>query len=330
MIATRDIDALCAALRRDLADGSQITDLRPVTTGHSNETYVIEGLERVLRLPPVNTPLMTAHGIVTQARIYAELGAAADGPPVPRIFHVCDDTSVVGAPFFVMEQVAGDSVNDYRLPLWFKAVTAAARAQMCGEWIDAIGGLGRLASLRSLGLPVAPQDEARRWRKIGERVEFSGLVEQLDRLLSLPAACSGPASPVHGDCKLANMMFADGHLSAVLDWELGYNGEPLSDLGYLLYFFASATHGAALASREAGMFQRAQVIDAWERSSGRSAEGIAWYEALAVGKMTAILAEGYHNYATGQTEDERFAYFRLKRDENLTILTRIVDAMTDR
>lgn len=324
---SRDIAVLRDTLARYLPEGCRISALQPLATGHSNETYVIEGLDSILRLPPATASLLEAHGIMTQARIYEELRQRPGAPPAPGIRHICEDAGVLGDPFFVMERVPGASVNDYQLPEWFTSTTDEVRGLMCEQWVAAIAGIARLAPLRALGAQVSPQDEVRRWQAIAASASCPELVSLFDRLLGVPAPCSGPASPVHGDCKLANMMFADGRLSAVLDWELGYNGEPLSDLGYLLYFFANAAHPPALASREPGMWTRAQVIPAWESGSGRSAGGVEWYEVAATGKMAAILAQGYNLYASGQTDDTRFLRFRDKLVLNMKIMEAMLPAI---
>jgi aminoglycoside phosphotransferase (APT) family kinase protein len=316
----RDLNVLREALVKGVPEGARITGLVPLTTGHSNDTFLVEGLDQILRLPPTPAAWLAAHGVIVQARVYEEVGKAAGGPPVPKIFHVGEDVGLLGAPFFLMERVAGESVNDYNLPDWFMAAPNAARAAMCADWIAAIAGIARLRPLAAFGGPISPEQEARRWRQIAVNADCAELVGLFDRLLARPARLSGPSSPVHGDCKIANMMFSDGRLSAVLDWELGYNGEPLSDLGYLLYFFESDAHEAALASRAPGMWKRDQVIAAWEAGSGRSASGVEWYEASAIGKIAAILLQGLHFYQSGHTDDPRFLRFKVKLEENMAIL----------
>ena len=94
------------------------------------------------------------------------------------------------------------------------------------------------------------------------------------------------------------MMFVDGRISAVLDWEFAYNGEPLSDLGYLLYFFASDFHGPTRPTRLSGMWTRDQVIAAWEQASGRSAAGVAWHEAAQIARVSAMIVTAANQFAS--------------------------------
>jgi aminoglycoside phosphotransferase (APT) family kinase protein len=321
---TRDLSALQKALAAHLPDGARLTGVSPLTTGHSNETFVLEGLGQILRMPPSEAPLLKAHDVIVQARVYQEVGAARGAPPVPKILHVCEDAGLVGAPFFIMECVAGDSVDDYQLPGWFTSASDETRVGMCADWVDAVARLAKLKPLTAFGAALPPEQEALRWRAQAHAAEGVELVALFDRLLSFPAPLSGPVSPVHGDCKIANMMFAGGRLTAVLDWELGYNGEPLCDLGYLLFFFANDVHPPARASRASGMWQREQVIAAWQAGSGRSARGVEWYEVLALGKMVSILLKGYHLFVSGRTNDERFLRFKPKVDENTLIMEQML------
>lgn len=321
---TRNLSELRKALAAYLPNGAGLTGLAPLTTGHSNETLVLEGLDQILRLPPSQTPLLEAHNVIVQARVYEEIGAAQGAPPVPRIFHVCEDAGPLGAPFFVMERAAGDCVDDYQLPDWFTNASDETRSGMCADWVDAVGRLATLKPLKVFGAAVSPEQEALRWRALALAADGGEVVALFDRLLSTPPPSSGAISPVHGDCKIANMMFADGRLTAVLDWELGYNGEPLSDLGYLLFFFANDVHPPGRASRVSGMWEREQVIAAWQDASGRSARGVEWYEVLALGKMVTILLKGYHLFVSGQTDDQRYLRFKPKVDENTLIMEQMV------
>jgi aminoglycoside phosphotransferase (APT) family kinase protein len=317
---TRDLDAIRSTLVRVLPEGSRITGLTPLATGHSNETYLIAGLDQILRLPPAADALLEGHGVVAQARIYDELAKVPGGPPVPRIRLICEDPGVLGDPFFVMDKVAGDSINDYVLPAWFTGASDAVREGISRQYAAAFGSLARLERLAALSAPVTPEAQAGRWRTMAEEADCPELVALFDQLLAAPAPRSGPFAPVHGDTKLANMMWDQGQLTAVLDWELAYNGDPLTDLGYMLYFFPHPAHAAGRACREGGMWGRDQVIAEWTRTSGRSEAGVAWHEVAAVGKMAAIVGYGYSLFATGKSTDERLLRWRESRDLNVNLM----------
>lgn len=314
----RDVNELRDRLAAVLPNGERITGLRPLTAGHSNETYLIEGVDAILRLEAASSSFQS-HGVITQARIYDEVGRADGGPPVPRIHAIHDDASALGAPFYVMEKIEGVSIDDYVLPEWFTSFSGAARGELCHYWIAAIASIATVPPIPSLGTPRTPEDEMRHWRQIAADEKSPDLVAVFDRLLALPAPRSGDFSVVHGDCKINNMMFVDGRTVGVLDWEFAYNGEPLADLGYLLFFFTSEFHGPTRPTRLSGMWTREQVIAAWEQTSGRSAAGIAWHEVAQVARLAAMILTAANQFAAGQSDDKRFEMFAIKIKENIDV-----------
>jgi len=318
---SRNLEALREALGRTLTDGDRITGIKAFSTGHSNETYLIKGLDQILRLPASADPLMPdCYGVTLQAQIYEALEREQDAPPVPSILFKCNDTSVLGDPFFVMARVAGEEVNDYEPQPWFADAPDIARSTMCDKWITSIAQLATLDQLAVLGAPVSPEDEARRWRGYAREANCPALVTRFDQLLSRPAPRTGTPSPVHGDPKLANLMWDKGELTAVLDWELAYNGEPLADLGYMLCFFESDARSANKACGYRGMWNRDTIISHWTACTGRSTAGARWHETAAIGKMAAIIAYGYNLYTSGKSDDARFERWKAQIEVNLSIM----------
>lgn len=320
-----DPDRTRIVLQDMLLGGVRIEAIRPLTTGFSNETYLIDGPDLILRLPPSAGAMLDGHDVIAQAAIYRELGAAPGAPPVPRVVLTCDDAAVLGARFFVMERVAGESIHDLDLQPWFIEGSDAFRRDVAQRWVSVFGALARLKPLEVLGAPVSPEDDARTWQAFAQSANSPRLVEQYDRLLSRPAPRSGLPSVVHGDTKLSNLMWLDGQVSAVLDWEMALNGEPLADLGYMLYGFASPFHGATTPQKQPGMPDRDQVIAWWEAASGRSAEGVFWHEIAQIGKITAIIAEGTDMWLTGRSQDPKLAWFAKNLDYYLGVMAAMLD-----
>ncbi|MBV1687837.1 phosphotransferase family protein [Novosphingobium sp. G106] len=320
-----DLDRTAATLRDLLPGGKAITGIRPLTTGFSNETYLIEGADLILRLPPSAGAMLDGHGVIAQAAIYSELGSAAGAPPVPDIVLSCEDASVLGTPFFVMACVPGESIHDIDLQPWFTAGSDDFRRGICRRWVSAFAGLAKLAPLEVLGKVVSPEDDARMWQAFARAANCAQLVEQYDRLLAVPAPRSGPPAVVHGDTKLSNLMWRDGEVSAVLDWEMALNGEPLADLGYMLYGFEGSYHGSTTPQQQPGMPGRDQVIAWWEEMSGRSAEGVFWHEIAQIAKITAIIAEGTNMWVTGRSQDPKLAYFAKNLDYYLGVMRAMLD-----
>jgi aminoglycoside phosphotransferase (APT) family kinase protein len=295
-------------------------------TRFSNDTYLIEGPGLILRLPPAAGAMLDGHDVLGQARIYRALGDAPGAPSVPRVEVICDDPAVLGAPFFVMECISGEAVHDVVLQSWFTEASDAVRERMCRDWIAAIAGLARLDPLPVLGKLVAPEEQMRAWQRFAAAANCPPLVAAIERLLTKPAPVSGPPAMVHGDPKLSNLMWDDFRISAVLDWEMALNGEPLADLGYILYLFASDFHGAARPCKLPGMLTREEAIALWSQVSGRSADGLAWHEIAQIAKITAIIAEGVNMSEAGRSHDPKLALFKQNFDYYLAVIDTMLDA----
>lgn len=316
----RDLEQIAATLGNVLPDGPRITAVAPLTTGFSNDTYLIEGPDLILRLPPAAGAMLDGHGVIAQARIYAALGRTPGAPPVPAIIHIEESAELLGFPFFVMARVPGESVNDINMQPWFTEASDDVRTRMSTDWVSAFAGLAKLQPLDALGTSISPEDDLRMWQRFAEAANCPVLVDTIDRLLKTPAPLSGPPAIVHGDTKLSNLMWQEFSISAVLDWEMSLNGEPLADLGYMLYLFPSDYHDATRAPKLPGMIGRAEAIAQWEKVSGRSADGVFWHEVAQIAKICAIIAEGTNMYNTGRSSDPKLVYFKQNLDHYLSVM----------
>lgn len=274
----------------------------PLSAGHSNETYLLSGLDRILRTPPSEAGLLPPYDMPRQFRIMDRVGRAEGGPPVPRMRELCEDPSVIGDPFFTMDRARGEAYEAYAMPEWVKSADAAFRSAMCEQWIDAIAAVHALPTDVIGDPPRTPAEEADYWRCVAERAEApDALLDLLRCLVDHPPPVSGPAAPLHGDAKLANCLWQDGQLTALLDWEMAGVGEPLVDVGYLIWTFELYRNRGS-----PGWWTRAQVIARWEERTGRTARGVARYEVLGSAKVIAILAAGAHLVKSGKSKDPRF------------------------
>ena len=113
----------------------------------------------------------------------------------------------------------------------------------------------------------------------------------------------------------------------MLDWEMALNGEPLGDLGYMLYAFESRFHPATRAPKLSGMLSRDEVIALWSEVSGRSAEGVEWHEAAQFCKLCGILAEGVDMYVSGRSSDPKLAWFQANLDSWIALTRAMLDDM---
>ncbi len=300
----RDLTRLTSSLRAWLPDGESLAAVVPLSAGHSNETYLLSGLDRILRTPPSEAGLLPPYDMPRQFRIMDRVGRAEGGPPVPRMRELCEAPSVIGDPFFTMDRARGEAYEAYEMPEWLKSADAAFRSAMCEQWIDAIAAVHALPTQVVGDAPRTPAAEADHWRRVAEEAEASGeLLDLLRRLADAPPPASGPAAPLHGDSKLANCLWQDGRLTALLDWEMAGVGEPLVDVGYLIWTFDTYYRNP----KSPGWWTREQVISRWEARTGRTAVGLARYEVLGMAKIIAILVAGVHLVKSGQSNDPRFA-----------------------
>src|SRR5712692_9025194 len=303
----RDLERMADGLRRYLAGGDGITRVVALSTGHSNETYLLEGIDRILRMPPSEEGLLPPYDMARQHAVLSAVGGWHDGPPVPRVFELCTDASVIGDPFFLMERLLGEAF-EYRVPDWLGAAPAAVRDLMCAQWIGAIAAVHRMpAELMPADL-MTVREEAQHWRDVAGTAEAPQLLfDLLDDLIARPPASSGPPTPVHGDPKHGNCLWDRGRLVGLLDWEMAHVGEPLTDLGYLTSFYDQGDVPLANAGFELeGWWPRGRVVEEWEKATGRAAGELRRYEVLAMCKIAAIIQLGYHLFRSGRATDKRF------------------------
>ena len=300
--------------------GEGPAELEPIGEGHSNLTYVVRG-RWVLRRPPRGPLPPSAHDVLREARLLRALeGTAAR---TPRVLATCDDEAVIGAPFYVMERVAGDVLTS-SVPAALD--DQAARARIGDELVDALVEVHavdwRACGLEGFGRPTGYLD--RQLRRFGELWELGRTRELpvLDRVTEWLRAHrpeSGPATVVHGDYRLGNTMFAPGappRLVAIFDWELATIGDPLADVGYLAATWAqpgdaeNTLFALGAVTRRPGFPTREQLVARYEERSGRSMSDVRWYMTLALWKSAIFLEGSYRRRLAGTTEDAFFDRLR--------------------
>ena len=288
----------------------------PVGEGHSNVTYLIardEG-EWVLRRPPRPPLPPSAHDVLREAFLLKALEPT--GARIPKVLATCDDEAVIGAPFYVMERVHGE-VLITTMP------SELDPAKVADELIDALVEVHAVdwqaAGLEGFGKPSGYLErQLRRFSGLWEHnaTREVAAVDEVGAWLRDNLPESGPATIVHGDYRLGNVMYSGNRLSAIFDWELATIGDPLADVGYLLATWAeaedpqSATLSLSAVTRQPGFPTRAELVPRYEERSGRSMTALNWYCALALWKSAVFLEGSYKRFRAGTTDDPFFG--RLK------------------
>jgi aminoglycoside phosphotransferase (APT) family kinase protein len=266
--------------------------------GQSNPTFVLDTPLRryVMRKKPPGTLLPSAHAVEREYRVITAL--AKTSVPVARTFTLCEDPSVIGTPFYVMEYVEGRVLRDPTLP----EMTPLERSAVYDTMNDVLSRLHRIdpaaVGLQDFGKPgnyFARQ--IARWTKQYEMSRTDDIPTMTKLLAWLPAHVPPGEETrlVHGDYRLENMIFhpTEPRILAVLDWELSTLGDPLADLAYncILYHTAGATTGglADVDFAATGIPCEADYLADYCRRTGRPKIG-AWnfYLAFSLFRLAAI------------------------------------------
>jgi aminoglycoside phosphotransferase (APT) family kinase protein len=318
-----DPAALGVYLARELPSAEGKIEVERIHGGHSNETfYIHRGAEEwVLRRPPRGTLLPTAHDVAREYRVLQAL--TQTNVPVPRPVLMCADTDVIGAPFYLMERVQGVVIRA-KLPPAFEA-DVAARSRLADELIDRLADLHAVdwqaVGLGDFGKPQGYLErQVRRWAGQLDASRNRDLLD-LDAVTTwlqanLPE--SGPATIVHGDYRLDNVMYREelpARIVAIFDWEMATLGDPLADLGYLLSFWRERgdpepelrADASWRISELEGFPTRAQLVQRYAERTGRHMTHVPFYVALAIWKLAILLEGSYRRHLAGTTDDPFFA-----------------------
>jgi aminoglycoside phosphotransferase (APT) family kinase protein len=315
--------------------GSGELHVTPVGDGHSNVTYLIEreGAELILRRPPRPPVAPSAHDVMREARV---LRALEDTPVrAPRVLAACAQESVIGSPFYVMERMVGEVIEE-ALPQALEPI--AERRRIGEELVDALVELHAVdwgaVGLEGFGKPSGYLErQVRRFLGLWEKNKTRELeqVERLGSWLAEHLPSSPPATIVHGDYRLGNTMFASrapAELVAIFDWEMTTIGDPLADVGYLLMWWAEPGDpphplGLPTLSEQPGFCTRAEIVARYQERSGRPVGELHWYMVLAVWKMLVIVEGNYKRALAGATDDP----YQLAHGEHVLALGEIASAI---
>ena len=318
--------------------GSGRPEVERIGEGHSNVTYLVRrGDERlVLRRPPRPPLPPSAHDVLREARLLSALGATQ--ARAPRVLATCADETVIGAPFYVMEEVVG-SVITAELPPALD--NSRDRALIGEELVDALVEVHavdwRAAGLEGFGKPTGYLErQLRRFAGLWEhnRTRELAVVQEVGDWLAENMPESPPATIVHGDYRLGNTMMSNdspARLLAIFDWELATIGDPLADVGYLTVTWVQADDPAdtmfsslTTVTRRDGFPSREQMIARYEERSGRSMGSLHWYQALALWKAAVFMEGNYKRFLAGSTDDSFLAVF----DEGVPALAEKARSLT--
>jgi aminoglycoside phosphotransferase (APT) family kinase protein len=323
-----DVPALEAYLVRALPE--QIAAplvVEQFPSGHSNLTYLLRAakpgggdVELVLRRPPFGNVVKTAHDMGREHTILAGLSQVWNKAPRPLVH--CQDESILGVPFCVMERRRGVILRRKMPPgLAFDADMSARLGESFVQTLVELHEIDYAAiGLGSLGKPEGyVERQVPGWTKRYDAAKTDDIpeVERAAAWLAGNIPASPPATLIHNDFKYDNMVLdpADPtRVTAVLDWEMSTVGDPLMDLGTALAWWVEAKDPAPLQefafgpTNLPGSPTRLQIAEAYAKARPHvSLEHMRFYYAFSLFKNAVVAQQIYARYKKGLTKDERFA-----------------------
>ena len=314
--------------RTHATDPASKLEVEQFPGGHSNLTYLIRygAAEFVLRRPPVGPVAPTAHDMPREFKLLSVIHPSFPLAPAPVL--LCEDPSIIGVPFYLMERRRGFIVrtpgrisDDHALRRLLSATVVDTLAALHAVEIHSSG-------IVNIGKPLGfVERQVRGWSERWLRSQ-TGPVSEMDDVIKWlveripPDDATGAtgATIVHNDFKLDNLMLDSDHparVVALLDWEMCTVGDPLIDVGLALTYWTMAAGGERndpnrslrAVTNGPGWFTREEFISRYFARTGRDLSRIVFYETFARFKVAVVIQQIYFRYAKGQTRDERFKNF---------------------
>ena len=291
--------------------------------GHSNLTYLLKAgaRELVLRRPPFGTKVKSAHDMGREFRILSALSGSY--PHAPKPIAYCEDPSVMGASFYVMERLRGVILRKELPPAL--GLDAARFRTLCENLVDALVDLHGLdykqIGLDGLGKPDGyVQRQVQGWteRYKASQTDDVPVVEQVATWLEANRPPDSGASLIHNDFKLDNVVLDPNdptRIVGILDWEMSTIGDPLMDLGTFISYWVEASDDAMMQlmrggpSEQPGALTRAEIVERYVSRSGRNVPNPEFYYVFGLFKTAVVIQQIYYRYRQGLTKDERFSVF---------------------
>ena len=301
------------------------TQVRQFPSGSSNLTYLVTigTYEFVLRRPPFGNVVKTAHDMRREFDVLSKLSAVYAPAPRPLLF--CDEESVIGSEFYLMERRRGLIIRG-RSP---EALQHSAELQrrVCKPFMENLARLHALdyvdAGLGDLGKPDGYcRRQVEGWTKRYIAAKTDNLPELEDAIawLNENVPDESRAALVHNDYKFDNIMLDPADLTkivAVLDWEMVTIGDPLMDLGTSLGYWMSKEAGPEMLSMPFNPrvlmenISRTELVEMYAAASGRDLPSMVYYYVFGTFKIAVIAQQIYARFVKGSTSDQRFARFNV-------------------
>ncbi|MEM8487236.1 MAG: phosphotransferase family protein [Bacteroidota bacterium] len=325
-IDLRDGDALdIAALQRYLQDHFsfpvQNLHVRQYPSGFSNLTYEIgwDDTRWILRRPPPGANVKSGHDMAREFKILDGLSPLYPQVPAPHLY--CDDPSVIGAPFYMMEQVEGVILRA-GMPAAMHP-SPALMTQIAAQFIRTLAEVHAIdynaAGLADLGKPAGYIDrQVSGWIKRYGKATTDDIpaMDAIGKWLQENMPTNQSAALIHNDFKYDNVVLdpADWtQIIGILDWEMATLGDPMMDLGTTLGYWVTDDDPPAMQALKLspttlpGNPSRSTLANWYAAATGTSLDHLVFYYAFGLFKIAGIVQQIYARYKQGHTKDPRFA-----------------------
>jgi aminoglycoside phosphotransferase (APT) family kinase protein len=316
-----DLAQLEPYLREHFPNESGALGVRQFPSGHSNLTYSLQlgSKEFVLRRPPFGSKVKSAHDMGREFRVLSKLNPVY--APAPKVVLYCEDDSILGAPFYLMEPIHGVILRQDVPP---GLQLNAEKTRILGEsFIENLIRLHKVdysaAGLSDLGKPHGYLErQVSGWieRYHASKTHDNPEVEKIAVWMKENIPATSAVSLIHNDYKYDNIVLDPADITkvaGVLDWEMCTIGDSLADLGTTLAYWVDASDPAEVQqvrwgpTTRPGSFTRAEVVSFYAEKTGHDVSRMAFYVVLARFKLAVIVQQIYYRYQQGLTKDKRFA-----------------------
>ncbi|SIS76101.1 phosphotransferase family protein [Belliella pelovolcani] len=306
--------------KEQLGSSFEIQEIIPFNGGFSNLTYLIQTNqgEMVLRRPPMGKKISKAHDMTREFHVLKSLEKAGY-TKIPKAMLSCEDETIMGAPFFIMEKVEGLILRN-KIPVGVK-LEKDFFSQLSKNSLDSLIELHELelehSGLASLGKPDGyVERQVMGWTDRYQKAKTDEVqtMELASEWLKANHPSESSVGFIHNDFKYDNIVLKstqEPHIEAILDWEMATVGDPLMDLGTTLAYWAEPNDPDILKNfnltHAPGNFTRKEVIAYYGKSTGRNMRDMLFYYVFGIFKVGVIAQQIYQRYQQGFAQDPRFA-----------------------
>jgi len=312
-------------LRGQLEGSAEPLSIRQFSRGKANLTYLLrfgesdDAREYVLRRPPLGPVAPGSHDMAREYRVLSTLWQGF--PKAARAYLFCEDTSVIGAEFFVMERLHGLVVQGVVPPEFGSGQDPVSNRALSEVVVDTLAEFHQVspeeAGLADLGHPDGFMERqvsgwTGRWEKA--KHDDNPLAIELARWLEDHIPPAGPTTLLHNDWRLDNLAVAyddPGTCVAVYDWDMCTRGDAFADLGTLMSVWYDPGEAPSslntMPTFTPGWMPRVEAIERYGVRSGFDLTHVDWYVVFGTFKLAVVLQQIYIRWLRGQTADDRFS-----------------------